>query len=313
VNSREEVADAYYQANGATKSHHLTSRAANLMERREWILDRDGNLRTPSSMTEEELPEGMVVPPQGRLIHRLGFGRDSLHAREERKSQQAVLEKMGLTFKAAAGVRDLLAGRSEVEADELLRSFREFVRQHDLVDQPGDVEIPAMPNGASADAQRRAAVAQKEALDAPFQMVEQRMRSVKLEEPGQLERVRTYLRGLYTDERGSLRCQICQQPMPFKIKGKDYFEALQFVRKRRQDHYQNRLALCPVCAAKYQHARDTGDDNLIADLLTASTHDDGSMIVEVMLAEQRATIYFAGKHAVDVQAVLAPDGMDLAL
>ena len=41
--------------------------------------------------------------------------------------------------------------------------------------------------------------------------------------------------------------------------GEHYFEAIQYIRGLDKHYFENRLALCPVCAAKHQHARETDD------------------------------------------------------
>ena len=56
--------------------------------------------------------------------------------------------------------------------------------------------------------------------------------------------------------------------MPFKVGSDYYFEAVQFVKDATRDLQENRLALCPTCAAKYRHALGTSLDDLRDDLLT---------------------------------------------
>ena len=74
--------------------------------------------------------------------------------------------------------------------------------------------------------------------------------------------------------------------MPFKINDGYYFEAVQFVRDTERDLRENRLALCPTCAAKYRHALGTSDNDLCEDLLTQSVRTQGSIAVSVILAGQ---------------------------
>ena len=93
--------------------------------------------------------------------------------------------------------------------------------------------------------------------------------------------------------------------MPFKIAGDHYFEAVQFVKDATHDLRENRLALCPTCAAKYRHARGTSLEDLRDDLLTQSVGQQGSITVDVILAGEAAHVRFVSKHAIDLQAALS--------
>ena len=104
-------------------------------------------------------------------------------------------------------------------------------------------------------------------------------------------------------------CQICDRELPFKISGQYYFEAVQFVSDAQHDLHENRLALCPVCAAKYRHARSTALEDLRDDLLTQDVGDSGSISVDVTLAGDARRIRFVGKHAIDLQAAFEGSAM----
>jgi hypothetical protein len=109
---------------------------------------------------------------------------------------------------------------------------------------------------------------------------------------------------MYTNDQGVMVCQVCHDAMPFRINGDYYFEAVQFVKDAQRDLLENRLALCPTCAAKYRHARGTLIEDLREDLLTQSVGAQGSMTVDVELAGKAVEIRFVGKHAIDLQAAL---------
>ncbi len=99
-------------------------------------------------------------------------------------------------------------------------------------------------------------------------------------------------------------CQVCAGPMPFKVGNDYYFEAVQFVKDAKKDLQENRLALCPTCAAKYRHALGTTLDDLRDDLLTQMVDKQPSVEVAVTLASEDRAIRFVGKHAIDLQAAL---------
>ena len=66
--------------------------------------------------------------------------------------------------------------------------------------------------------------------------------------------------------------------------GDHYFEAVQCVRGLDRLYFENRLALCPVCAAKYQHARITTDDDLRLAVLRFEAEGVPAICLDVELA-----------------------------
>ena len=131
-----------------------------------------------------------------------------------------------------------------------------------------------------------------------------RVRSVYVREPGHLSAARGYLRQMYTNDDGLLVCQVCVTAMPFRISGQHYFEAVQFLRNAEKDLRENRLALCPTCAAKYSHALDTPPADLRDDLLTQDVGRQGHVYIDLALAGDPCRIRFVGKHAIDLQDAL---------
>jgi hypothetical protein len=71
-----------------------------------------------------------------------------------------------------------------------------------------------------------------------------------------------------------------QNEMPFKIGAAYYFEAVQCVKKVENHYIENRLALCPTCAAMYQHARET-DDTEIRRFIIEHAAPDNAPSVEI--------------------------------
>ena len=86
--------------------------------------------------------------------------------------------------------------------------------------------------------------------------------------------------------------------------GEDYFEAVQFCCDVRQSFYENYLALCPTCAAKYQHARTTTDEELKEQLKVIDPDGTRTVEVAVMLVGQPATLSFVGTHTLDLKVIL---------
>ena len=88
--------------------------------------------------------------------------------------------------------------------------------------------------------------------------------------------------------------------MPFRMKdGNHYFEAAEYCFAVGQEIPENRIALCPTCAAKWQHARDETPDLLAATISSANSPE-----VEVTLAQRAAKLKFVEEHFLDLKVVL---------
>jgi hypothetical protein len=103
-------------------------------------------------------------------------------------------------------------------------------------------------------------------------------------------------------------CQVCHEPMPFKTADGWYFEAVECIPDRKQLHFQNYLALCPLCAAKYRYARGTPDEVLFRALKDSPLSGLRSVNFTILLNGSRAGLKFTGQHALDLQTVLAVAG-----
>lgn len=284
-----EHADALYRSNGSSRTHVINSQLLQKLTTKPWILDLDGNLRLPEDITAEELAEDLYLPPNAPLLERAGFGRKAA-ADAERHKEDAELAKR---YFGSFDELQRIAGLCKRDPDR----FKAL-----LEDMEMELRLPEAPTAAP---ERRARRAGELAEDASARKYGQRMRSVYIQEPGFLSAARGYLTQLYTNDDGVMVCQICRGSMPFQIRGSYYFEAVQFIKGAAFDFRENRLALCPTCAAKYRHALETALEDLRDDLLTQSIGHLPSISVEVRLAGQAAQIRFVGKHAIDLQGVFS--------
>jgi len=114
-----------------------------------------------------------------------------------------------------------------------------------------------------------------------------------------------YLRSHNTNEEGQLICQLCDQPMPFRLpSGEEYFEAYQYINLLEKEYDANHLALCPNCAAEFQHACCT-DENKRAELILGMnmmTEEKNLGIYLDMPVHQR--LRFTQRHLIDLQTAI---------
>ena len=88
--------------------------------------------------------------------------------------------------------------------------------------------------------------------------------------------------------------------MPFKLAdGDHYFESVECISKIGKELESNRLALCPVCAAKYRYARTTPDETLRSEILHLEEER-----CNLILANEPHTLRFVEVHRGDLQTSL---------
>jgi hypothetical protein len=162
------------------------------------------------------------------------------------------------------------------------------------------------PKQSVPDPDRRRKNVLSNAEDAPSKESVQRERSVQKGLSEVAAQAKAYLRVKYKNPEGQLVCQCCQDEMPFKLQsGEHYFEAVQCISDKDARHYQNRLALCPTCAAMYQYARETDDTDLRRIIVEHSADDQADAVeIPVRLASRDHTLRFVGTHWFDLKTVL---------
>jgi len=140
--------------------------------------------------------------------------------------------------------------------------------------------------------------------NAPAREAVRREQSIQPNVPGVVAEAKAYLRAKYTNVHGQMVCQACQREMPFKLgTGEYYFEAVQVVKGLAKHYFENRLALCPTCAAMYQYARSCSDDELRQQI--AATEGESAVVeLDVELAGDPHVLRFVGTHFFDLSVVV---------
>jgi hypothetical protein len=92
--------------------------------------------------------------------------------------------------------------------------------------------------------------------------------------------------------------------MPFKLgTGEYYFEAVQVVKGLAKHFFENRLALCPTCAAMYQYVRSCSDDEMTRQI-SATGGESAVVELHVDLAGDPRVLRFVGTHFFDLRVVV---------
>lgn len=289
-----EYAIATFQLNASSSAHVVRTRIAQRISDSKWVLTRTGKLKALKSVAERDLPPGWPVPKPGSLLFRLGFGEQDRARSEAERDQRRALSSLGFD----SGTIESLLEISKAERNSIVASAIEQRRQK-----------ASFPGKASANPERRASLVAEDATDARVYETVLKRRTVVKGESELKNSARDYLRRQYSREDGEMHCQACQLEMPFKVDGRPYFEAVQFLPHLLRQHKENYLALCPLCAAMYLYVRSTEDDELMRQLSEKSVEDDTQIVnLTVVLNGNDLDLAFTAIHAVDARAVLQAAG-----
>lgn len=258
----------------------------------EWIPDSDGVLKKPSESRIDDLPSDFCYDNRNGLLAAIGFG-DAIRQRDEGYRRQSDLAKeIGFpSLDAAQKVANLLK-EGLVSLEEVMT----LANRKTAVAQPEE----RVPN---PERRRRGVLERKE--NAPAKESVKRERSIFLNDSEEAAEARAYLRNKYRNADGQMVCQCCQLEMPFKVNGEYYFEAVQCIRGLDRHHFENRLALCPTCAAMYKHAKESADEEIRQMIVDGAGEDGmGSQQISIKLAGNHFWLRFVGTHWFDLRTVL---------
>lgn len=224
-----------------------------------------------------------------RWLKAVKWGEDVVKRSEQQRQKE--------TFARELGFSDL----STLERAKRFASLPPEEQERFLTDWERNA-AHELPDHSPANPERRASRVGEMAADAPERRTEERTRSVSVgREDVKAEAGQYLLQQYVTDD--ELFCQVCKKPMPFKLDdGSAYFERVEFLSDLKKRHLQNYLALCPNHAAMFRHANSTKDFMLEMFLELAGNE------LEVVLAQENATIYFTKTHIADLKKVIEVDG-----
>jgi hypothetical protein len=258
---------------GASKEE-IFSKVGQLAKQHSWLPTKNAAFAQPNQLSIDELP--------------VAFQRD-----------EAVSRALGMKFSSLetlareAGVQPHIVEYFSSHPDAATE-FEEFQRWRE-----GRKPKPKRPEAESGNTERREQRVAEQTRSTQPTRRESRQRQVRVNWTNKGE-ARTNLTELNTNEDGQMICQICGDEMPFKLdNGKYFFEATECVKGLGRELPQNYIALCPVCAAKYQHANGTPPEDVKQRILNANGAE-----IPVTLAQAEAGIIFTKVHLQDLQTAL---------
>lgn len=257
-----------------SKKREVLSKVGKTATDCKWLPDRDGVFHRPSDLALNDLPDGFELDEE--LAERLG-----MRLPETQEAVDKVLEDFGVSRE---DIEFLKHNRDDFEKFKKLQESQ---------------MMPKWPSAESSNPERRARKVAEAARNADPVTRESRSRRVRTNWDHKAN-ARANLKELYTNEDDQMICQICGYEMPFKLEDDSpYFEAVEFVKGFKRELPQNHLALCPVCAAKYRHAKKENSEEIRTSILNISKPE-----IPVTLAGTPSNIWFVKIHLDDLKTAL---------
>jgi len=288
---------ATYQKSERWGRHCTASQLVHALRQHSWVPQGNGIFVRPAEGTRELLPEGFPFDAGWDWLVAIGFEKEANKKTEEYQQKQAVARELG--FESFEEAEEWKKVRKKVrDAGFSPGKLLDLVARHRRVSQPEE----SVPNPE----RRRKGVLER-SDNAPTKESVTRERTIQPGAGSETCEAKAYLRAKYRNPEGQLVCQCCHAEMPFKVRDDYYFEAVQCVRDLDHHYFENRLALCPTCAAMYQYARETEDAEIRRAIVESDVPDTvPSTCIPVRLAGNEHRLRFVGSHFLDLKTVLKP-------
>lgn len=285
---------ATYQKNASGGPRFADSILVHQLRDFAWVPQVGADFVKPEEARVDLLPEGFTFDAGWPWIKAIQFGKN-IEAQSAAATEKALAiadnQRKQDEAAKALGFSDAETARkvAEIPADELSQFLAD--REHRQKFQ--------LPENEPKNPERRALKVREQAAEAPGKVSEPRTRAVSLGTSAVKQAAEQYLRQQYTNPDGEMICQVCSEPLPFRLSdGQHYVEKVELFDDAEKRHFQNYLALCPNHAAMFKHALGSGD--VIREMFLAC--NDGNL--EIILADRDATIYFTGTHMADLKAIM---------
>ena len=290
---RPDCLKAIYQNNQTTGYRDSDSTLVHQLRAAAWVPQGDSVFVRPAEATRELLPDGFQFDSGWPWLKAIQFGEEAVKKSEVYRQKQASAKELGWD--------------SAEEADKWKKVRDSGVSPDEILAQQAQRQRISQPEDFVQDPIRRQEKILANTADAPSKASVTLERSIQKDISEVAAQAKAYLRSKYKNADEQLVCQCCHSEMPFKLPSDvHYFEAVQCIGDKKMRYFQNRLALCPNCAAMYQYARETTDAE-IRRCIVENEADDQAPAVEIpiRLAGRELTLRFVGTHWFDLKTILS--------
>lgn len=282
---------AIYQHNRSEGCTEADSQLVHQLREAAWVPQGGGGFVRPADAIRDSLPEGFPFDSGWQWLKAIRFGEEAVKKSEAYRQKQTSAKELGF--------------ESAEEAEKWKRVRDSGVSPDEILAQQAQRQRTSQPEESVRDPARRRKNILANTADAPDKESVQRERSVQVGMSDVTAQAKAYLRTKYKNPEGQLVCQCCHEEMPFKLRsGEHYFEAVQCIEDKEMRHFQNRLALCPTCAAMYQYARETDDAEILRRIIELDADDQAPAVeISVRLAGREHALRFVGTHWFDLKTI----------
>lgn len=291
---------AQYQKTERHGARYADSQLICTLKDSKWIPQKKGQEEAkfvkPADAIQSLLPEGFSFDAGWPWIKALKFGINAQHSAlfeiTENQKKQAAAKTLGFEDVAAA---ERAQKFSFLPKDEQERILSAHVSSK-----------PSFPERSTSNPERRkerVADRYNESEDVAYA---KKSRNVRVS--SSVTDKKEWLKDLYTNDDGKMVCQMCEEEMPFKLRDSSeyYFEAVQIADEtfKHEDHTVC-LALCPLCAAKYQQLlkKDNDAQGQFLDSISSAENAENAIPLDLGNIEG-GSIKFVETHLCDLQAIL---------
>lgn len=294
TNARPEVTKARFRPNRQYAVREADSQLICWLKDNAWIPDANGHFHRPQDISRDQLPPEFLFDDRNGLLSAIGFEEAIRRQTAEYSRKDLVAREFG--FDGLGAATEIANALRESGIDP--KTAAALIKQH--------AARPEQPEEEVRNPTRRRKGVMEHRDNAPENSAVRRERSIQPNLPGVVAEAKAYLRAKYTNSHGQMICQACSNEMPFKLRtGEYYFEAVQVLRGLAQHFYENRLALCPTCAAMYQFARGSTDEEVRAAIVAVDGEEiEAKVTVSMVLAGEPRMVHFVGTHFFDLQVVI---------
>ena len=258
------------------KEQHESEKFGRLLIGTAWLPGPDSEFCRPNELLLDDLPESFIRDE--KLANQLGMKKDVV---------AKLAEELGIPS----------------EDIELLKKHPEEFQEWKAT-IAAKKEKPAFPIKTVSNSERRQEKLLEQLNDASKKEYEPLTRSVRVTEA--TGHTRVWLKIQYTDEdNDQMICQICKDEMPFRKRdGEYYFEAVEALSRGHftKEHEAQFLALCPLCAAKYNEF--VKHDESTMDTFKNALINSEEPEVPLRLGELNTSVRFVETHYLDIKTIL---------
>lgn len=276
----------------STKSEEISDSFGELLINAKWLPDADDNMHKPSGITLDDLPESFIR--NEKLANKLGMP----------LSRNKIIEIISPQLDVSPDFLSKIIEASP-EVKERILTVLQTPSEYDSTYVTTSQNTP-FPVRSVSNPERHEKLVIAELEDSPVREYVKEFRNVRTSRD--LIDPKTWLTEQYRNEEGRIVCQICQEEMPFKYKGENYyFDAVEMLKGYFTKEYEAQfLALCPECSPKYKvlvKQVPEAMNNLKNQLINAD--NSGDFEVSVKLGDCDASIRFVERHWFDIKTILS--------